>query len=746
MKKMLATILAGTTSLLAAAGIVNAQAVADRVPADSLIYVGWNGAIKNDPLYANSRFKNILEASAVDQLGTKTIPQLMELLRKENEDAAGALKTVLDVAGPLMKHPTALFIQGVDFKDLNSQPQLRVGLVSRAGKDAQGLQKQIEQMLANSPDPDAMKIRSFVSGEDVAIVVGYDDEQMALAGEGAGRPKSLLTSDKFKSALSKVSANAQFTLFVDIEPAFVQADQLIDMAIEQQAARGGPTPPVDVKKIIDVTGLRGLKHVIITKGFDGKEWVSKKFVAAPGPREGLLSVFDHQPVSLDTFAAVPADATFFMSGKFDGVKLITEIRKGVREIDSNAATRLDSFIDSSAIFFGANIQDEILQSLGEDYMMYASPTVGGSGLLGTVVVNKLRDPAKAQQALKAAAINASNWTRLAMRNARAEVTINYRMVKIGDIDVYYIALPIAAPSFAIKDGYLYAGFYPQHVASAARRTAAKGPSIAQNPDFVKMVEKLGVAEPTSFTFNNLPQVAGHANMYPSMMLLTRYGGFAELFNVTWPEPMIPPLDIILANLTTSGSASWSDGEGFYSKAVSPFPLADALNEHGAVTSIGAGSGAMMASILLPSLNRARETANRVKSASNLRQIGLASLLFSNENRGGKLPDDFGVILETQDISVEVFVNPRTGSTLPPTLKGQPMEQRVKWVKTSSDYVWIGKGQTNNAPADVVLAYENPKGLDDGINVLFGDGHVEFLIMQYALDLIEDQTGTRPEVD
>lgn len=43
--------------------------------------------------------------------------------------------------------------------------------------------------------------------------------------------------------------------------------------------------------------------------------------------------------------------------------------------------------------------------------------------------------------------------------------------------------------------------------------------------------------------------------------------------------------------------------------------------------------ALLISILLPSLNRAREMANRVKCASNLRQIGQAMLIYSNENTG-----------------------------------------------------------------------------------------------------------------
>jgi prepilin-type N-terminal cleavage/methylation domain-containing protein len=108
--------------------------------------------------------------------------------------------------------------------------------------------------------------------------------------------------------------------------------------------------------------------------------------------------------------------------------------------------------------------------------------------------------------------------------------------------------------------------------------------------------------------------------------------------------------------------------------------------------------ALLVSILLPSLNRAREQANRVKCANNLRQIGLAALMYANgEVRTGSYPRtyfntssnmliassqggamssptnnsfaanvgnnnvtaSFFLILKTQDITPDVFICPST---------------------------------------------------------------------------------------
>lgn len=60
--------------------------------------------------------------------------------------------------------------------------------------------------------------------------------------------------------------------------------------------------------------------------------------------------------------------------------------------------------------------------------------------------------------------------------------------------------------------------------------------------------------------------------------------------------------------------------------------------------------ALLISILLPALNRAREQANRVKCASNLKQIGLAMIMYSNNERNGGFPRTFYGTTATVDLT------------------------------------------------------------------------------------------------
>jgi predicted Zn finger-like uncharacterized protein/prepilin-type processing-associated H-X9-DG protein len=153
-------------------------------------------------------------------------------------------------------------------------------------------------------------------------------------------------------------------------------------------------------------------------------------------------------------------------------------------------------------------------------------------------------------------------------------------------------------------------------------------------------------------------------------------------------------------------------------------------------------GGCMMSILLPSLNRARETANRVKCASNMRQIGQALLLYANDNRGA-YPPDFVPLLLTQDITAEVFVCPST-NTKPAAPGGTPQQQAAALLPQHCTYVYL-PGHNNAAGADVVIVYEPITNHDgDGSNFLWGDGHVSFETKQTAAAMIKSlEAGQNP---
>jgi prepilin-type N-terminal cleavage/methylation domain-containing protein/prepilin-type processing-associated H-X9-DG protein len=142
--------------------------------------------------------------------------------------------------------------------------------------------------------------------------------------------------------------------------------------------------------------------------------------------------------------------------------------------------------------------------------------------------------------------------------------------------------------------------------------------------------------------------------------------------------------------------------------------------------------ALLISILLPSLNRARETANRVKCASNLRQIGQAIQLYAGDNKGAyprtlytsgsaatwatgtnAAPQDpfaTGATESQNDVSAALFLLLRAGD-LTSEVFVCPSSNATKWdygggTNTAQNWVNWNGGQTgllNNES----YSYENP---------------------------------------
>jgi hypothetical protein len=304
--------------------------------------------------------------------------------------------------------------------------------------------------------------------------------------------------------------------------------------------------------------------------------------------------------------------------------------------------------------------------------------------------------------------------------------------------VHYLAVPLVQPSWIVQDGNLYVAPFAQVAVGAARHFANKGDSILKNPGFIAVRGELLKENPASFSFMDLPKTAPDA--YGTWLLISRLAGFGDLFGVKSPPMILPELPKLVSHLSPAGSVSWADAEGFHMRSIQPFPGSTVLASDPMTSAIYAEP--VLISIMLPALNRAREQANRIKSASNLKQIGLAAAMYSNAHKGNPLPPDLATMLMEEDLTPQVFINPRASDDVPPPADRQ---QWAAWVKEHSDYVWLGKGKTAAVAPDTIIAYEKPDGLSDGLNFLYGDFHVEFYRMPEAMEMIE-KSKAAPKVN
>jgi hypothetical protein len=158
-------------------------------------------------------------------------------------------------------------------------------------------------------------------------------------------------------------------------------------------------------------------------------------------------------------------------------------------------------------------------------------------------------------------------------------------------------------------------------------------------------------------------------------------------------------------------------------------------------------GAVLAAMLLPSLNRAREEASRDRCAANLEQIALSLRLYLTGEPTGRLPDSLAPLVAGYNLRAEVLICPGSGDKVAPGQTSAEQSANLETRAGHQSYVYAGKGLTAQAignNADLVIAYEPLKHHGDGIHVLFADGKILFVEKTLAAQFItEMKAGQNP---
>jgi hypothetical protein len=132
--------------------------------------------------------------------------------------------------------------------------------------------------------------------------------------------------------------------------------------------------------------------------------------------------------------------------------------------------------------------------------------------------------------------------------------------------------------------------------------------------------------------------------------------------------------------------------------------------------------------------------NVLASQQNLHAIASAIQAYANNNKG-RYPINLGTLFDANYVSdLHIFVNPRGRTQLPPDSASKA--EKVAWINSSLDYLYAAAGQryTQFAPWEVMLS-ENPAQMTGGLNILLGDGRVDFREIRWASETLHRR---RPE--
>jgi hypothetical protein len=683
-----------------------AQPLADKVPANPLIYVGWRGSDDLGPAYADSHTKALLAESNIPAVFNDMVPRAVARVARENAQAGEALRIATKIAGTMWHHPTALVLADMDLS--GNDPMPKAAVLCQAGNDSKALLAQFENLLKKA-DGCPVPMRAYQSSDITVFSIGYAENEDVVA---IAASKPLASESAFTAAMGNVQKDPVVTVYLNVEHLVAHIDEAVEKKNDEHAKEYWP-------KIRDASGLAGVKRFIATGGFDGKDWMQSAYIEAPSPRAGLVTMLDSTPLDDDLLKLAPENSDEVVAGTFNIAKLISTIRAAIAQVNPDAGAMVDKGIGAVSLYVGRDFQKEVLEPIGEHWLAYSSPTVGGRGLLGLVVVNRLNDPKKAEQGIMATQLAAFNTA--AGFLARQNITLRAQNLKSGDLSINYVAVPLISPAWCVNNGKLYLAMFPQNIITAAHFSASGGKSILDNSKFTDLRKRLNAPDKIhSIRYYDLTQTAGEG--YQALLAVSRLGlGMGDLFGVRSPEPVIPPLDVLLKHVGPSGGVTWVDDSGWHARCISSFPGAEILGG-----GCGAAAIAPALGVILPALGKARHRANNVADLSNLRQIGLACLMYS-QNHGDTLPDSLEQTSEyVNDPHVYVGADHADSAK---AIAALPKDQWADWIKEHADYVYAGKGQKLSEikhADESVLAFRPAEDNQGQAAVVFVDGHAEVL--------------------
>lgn len=694
-----------------------AQPMADRLPASTLLYTGWS---PNASLQSTRAARMLADARLIEPW-QKVVHKLMLSLPDELGDGGGRvsehLAKLLAEASQcegcfalleLKPHKGEVIPQAVLILNLGARrgsfeqhfKPIQAKLKERLGERLH-MMKLENSWLWTKTDRDRPEFTWGFLGDSFIFYFG-DAAEKFIPTLSQKPAISLKDSPEFAECLAKLPGESVLTTYVDAKEGLALLHALIKESNDDNLQLLWR----NWKKVTAELGLDNLRAVGEKTVVEDEHFVTRTLFRTQGPPHGLIAALLRPAVDDAMLKVVPPDALFAVAGRLDLAKTYDQIKASAIAIAGEDGRKAFGDIEDAAAGAGLPIHT-ILDPLGEQWVFYEAPSTGGFLFTGVTLVVDVKDADKLTRTLsilkKLLAAQFSPDERAVLGAYEADgVTIQYVDATRG--------FNLFSPAWAVTDHKLVIALYPQVVEDALRQFKANK-SILDQPAFVETRKRVtasaggGAGEGGPLIYVSGSEFV--STVYPlalPFLLAVRESFWEEsgAGNLSVPAPeLLPSLQRLLQYVGSDGASFTLTPDGVLrTKSVanpllSPFTLTDSIP--------------LWVAAALPSMATSKVSADRTRSAVNLRQIGQGIMLYVNENQG-KMPPDLAAVAKTQDLAPEVLHSP------------------FGEAKAAGDYTYLAVDAPNKEiPPDVVIAYDSAElRAGDGANVLYADGHVEWL--------------------
>jgi len=595
-------------------------------PKECLWYVSYAGMGPADPNSANQTEKLLAEPQ-VQRFAAEIESQAMLALRRAGGPRREQ-RVLASVAPKLIKaflaQPMAMYVEDVRPGDGGSV-EVEAALVINAGDRKAEVESAVRELLALARDNGML----LGDADDASVKwhqiktppqapeawVGWQDDYLIVA-VGKGTSAKVLKRMGGSAPPWLIKLREEHPLAREISTGYLNVARILALVKPLVEAKDPQAWPA-----IERLGLTSVRELHGVSGFDELGVLTTAHLVTDGQRSGLLALVPHKPLSPSDLEAIPKDAMLAAAKRIDLGEFWDNAVKLAVQFNPAAQEEIDGKLWEIESRLGISLRDDLVGSLGDVWIAYLPGGDLFSSWFNSAAAVRVKDPQMLRQAVGKLVDVARR--ELARQGNRAAIVDSTFDTSAGShvVTTLQIGGPVpVAPSWCITDGWLAFGLQPQAVRSLVARNAAD--SLAK----VDAVTAALADGPAVLIYQDTPRLVQSA--YPWVQIgMGMLSGQLRREGMEINVASLPSMETIVKHLRPSVFTMSYSGDGLHFRTVGSIPSGGNI----------AGTAPVLAGLLVPAIQKARQAARDVEEMNNLRQLALA--MFNYESAYGKFPTD-----------------------------------------------------------------------------------------------------------